>query len=63
MCFGDFNEITKTHEKRGEGEVGWGILCRWNFFRDALDECKLTDLGYSDLKFALYMIVTNNVTI
>ena len=48
ICVGDFNEITRAHEKLG------GRLCpfrQMQDFRDVLDECGFRDLGYVGGKF------------
>lgn len=47
LCVGDFNELTKQHEKLG------GALRSHNqmHFRDVIDECSLMDLRFVGLKY------------
>ncbi|KAL0004665.1 hypothetical protein SO802_012226 [Lithocarpus litseifolius] len=48
LCGGDFNEILKSHEKRGGRLRPYGQIEK---FREVLDECNLLDLGFSGNKF------------
>ena len=43
ICAGDFNEITRAHEKLG-GRLR--PFRQMQEFRDVLDECGFRDLGY-----------------
>ena len=43
LCLGDFNEIMSNEEKRGGVDRPEGCM---NQFKEALEECKLSDLGY-----------------
>ncbi|KAL0451850.1 UNVERIFIED_CONTAM: hypothetical protein Slati_1163100 [Sesamum latifolium] len=47
MCAGDFNEILYQHEKMRPPRLLWQITD----FRQALEYCSLSDLGYSGSKF------------
>ena len=60
LCVGDFNEILKSHEKKG------GRLRPENQmrdFREALDECGFADLGYVEQKYTWYKQLTGGVTV
>lgn len=48
LCAGDFNELLKSHEK-----LGGQLRPYWQMqqFREALDECRLLDLGFVGHKF------------
>lgn len=43
LCVGDFNEITRSHEKLG-GRLR--LVRQMQDFRDLLDECGFKDLGF-----------------
>lgn len=48
VCLGDFNEILFTEEKQG-----WldRLERQMQGFRDALDDCRFKDLGFSGFPF------------
>ena len=48
LCAGDFNEILSASE-----QIGGGDREEWKMdgFRDAVDQCNFTDLGYSGLPY------------
>lgn len=48
VCFGDFNEIMWSTEKRG-GNPRHSFYME--MFRDVIARCKLTDLGFMGAKF------------
>ena len=60
LCEGDFNEITKTHEKK-DGRLRPYIQMK--NFRDALDECGLMDLGYVGSKFTWFKNFANGIVV
>ena len=60
ICAGDFNEITKTHEKKG-GRLR--PYTQMKNFRDVLDECGLMDLGFEGSKFTWFKNFGNGVAI
>jgi len=43
LCVGDFNEVLLGYEKEGGQPKAQGCMDR---FREALDDCSLTDLGF-----------------
>ena len=60
LCADDFNEITKTHEKKG-GRLR--PYYQMNNFRDALDECGLMDLGFVGSKYTWFKNFGNEVVV
>ena len=60
LCAGDFNEIAKSHEKLG-GRAR--LECQMKDFREALDACCLTDLGYRGMKFTWCKKLTGGITV
>lgn len=48
MCEGDFNKVTRAHEKLGGRHRPSRKI---EVFRDVLDECRFQDLGFSGNKF------------
>lgn len=60
LCAGDFNEITKSHEKsRGRLRP----YMQMKNFRDVLDECRLMDLGFVGSKFTWFKNIANGISI
>ncbi|XP_030963604.1 uncharacterized protein LOC115984727 [Quercus lobata] len=51
LCGGDFNELLKSHEKRGGRPHPYGQMQK---FREVLDECRLMDLGFIGKKFTWF---------
>ena len=51
LCGGDFNELLKSHEKKGGRPRPYGQMQK---FRDVLDECGLWDLGFVGKKFTWF---------
>ena len=51
LCGGDFNELVKSHEKRGGRPHPYGQMQK---FREVLDECGLLDLGFNGKKFTWF---------
>ena len=51
LCGGDFNELLKSHEKKGGRPLPYGQMQK---FRDVLDECGLWDLGFVGKKFTWF---------
>ena len=51
LCGGDFNELLKSHEKRGGRPCPYRQMQK---FRDVLDECGLWDLGLVGKKFTWF---------
>lgn len=60
LCAGDFNEITKTHEKKG-GRLRPDFQMK--NFRDALDECGLMDLGHVGSKYTWFKNFGNGIAV
>ena len=60
LCAGDFNDITRTHEKKGGRLRPYSQMKN---FRDALDECDLVDLGYTSSKFTWFKNFANGVAV
>jgi exonuclease III len=48
LCAGDFNEVLAQHEHQG---VNLRSQAQMTAFRDCLDHCELTDLGYKGYDF------------
>lgn len=48
LCYGDFNEIVRLHEKVGGARRKEEHMAE---FRSALETCNLSDLGYKGAKF------------
>ena len=48
MCAGDYNEITRQEEKRGGAFRSFNQM---QLFKDAIDECRLMDLGFVGPKY------------
>lgn len=57
---GNFNEITKSHEKSG-GRLR--PFLQMKNFRDVLDECRLVDLGFMGSKFTWFKNITNGISV
>ena len=55
VVMGDFNEVLHAHEHNG---VGAKSQAQMDLFRDALDTCGLTDLGYRGNKWTFERRVT-----
>ena len=53
LCGGDFNELSKSHEKRGGRPRPYRQMQK---FRDVLDECGLWDLGFVICWKEIYMV-------
>ena len=51
LCGGDFNELVKSHEKKGGRPRPYGQMQK---FREVLDECGLLDLGFGGKKFTWF---------
>ena len=51
LCGGDFNELLKSHEKRGGHPCPYGQMQK---FREVLDECGLLDLDFNGKKFTWF---------
>jgi len=55
LCGGDFNEILEQSEKEGVAVSWLCVAIRWesqmHSFCEALEECRLCDLGYTDPRF------------
>lgn len=48
LCMGDFNEVLSVDEQIGGNErESWQIAA----FQDAVDDCRLSDLGYHGLPY------------
>ena len=60
LCAGDFNEITKSHEKSG-GRLR--PFMQIKNFRDVLDECGLVDLGFMGSKFTWFKNIANGILV
>ena len=60
LCAGDFNDITRTHEKKGGRLRPYSQMKN---FREALDECDLVDLGYTSSKFTWFKNFANGVAV
>ena len=60
ICAGDFNEILKSQEKLGGKPRPNGQM---QDFRDVLDECGFTDMGYVGNKYTWYKHYQNGNTI
>lgn len=48
LCLGDFNELLYQHEKQGLAKRSYQQMER---FREAVDACGLSDLGFQGSKF------------
>ena len=48
ICFGDFNEILHLREKIGGNNINVGLITA---FREAINDSRLTDLGYKGYLF------------
>lgn len=60
LCAGDFNEITKTLEKKG-GRLR--PYLQMKIFRDALDEYGSMDLDFVGSRFTWFKKCVNDITI
>ena len=60
LCAGDFNEITKSHEKSG-GRLS--PYMQMKIFRDVLDECGLMYLGFMGSKFTWFKNIANGISV
>ena len=60
LCAGDFNEILRSHEKKG-GRARPEVQMR--DFCETLDECGFSNLGFIGKKFTLCKRLTGGVTV
>ena len=60
LCVGDFNEITKSHEKSG-GRLR--LFMQMKNFGDVLDECGLVDFGFMGSNFTWFKNIANVISI
>ena len=60
LCAGDFNEILRSHEKKG-GRARPEVQMR--DFYETLDECGFSNLGFIGKKFTLCKRLTGGVTV
>ncbi|KAK6126320.1 hypothetical protein DH2020_039965 [Rehmannia glutinosa] len=59
LCLGDFNEVLLQSEFHGRGlRVEWQI----QNFREALQHCALSDMGYSGSQFTWHRLLTHPYT-
>ena len=59
LCAGDFNELSKSHEKLKGHLRHYGQM---KIFQEALDECGLMDLDFVSNKFTWFKNYLNGVT-